>query len=404
MSFLKKTQIINAIDIGTSAVRAVIVKQDEGKSLKIIGIGQAVSNGLRRGMIIDIEDTVKAINAAKEIAERASGAPIEQAYINLSGDHIIARQSKGTIVVSRADGEVSKEDLERVIDSAQAIPLTLNREILEVIPRTFSIDGQNHIKCPIGMHGVRLEADVLLLEASSPIIKNLTKSVSQAGIEILDLIPSPIASAHSVLSKKQKELGTALIDLGAGTTGVIIFEEGDILHLSILPIGGASITNDLAIGLKTSIETAEKVKKEYHKKDQIDLAKFSSGEEGIVSQDKISNIIEARVSEIFGMINKELKKIGRQGLLPGGVVLVGAGAKMHNIIDLTKEYLSLPAQIGFPRSLAGLSDEVLDPSFATAIGLVLCAVENNKESSKLRLFKTDGMMAKIKKWTRAFLP
>jgi len=404
MSFLKKEQIINSLDIGTSAIRLVTAKCGEDKDLQIIGVGQAASNGLRKGVVIDIEETVKAINLAKDIVERASGVPVENAYVNLSGSHITANTSKGTIAISRADGEVSKEDVERVIGAAQAISLPLNREILQVIPRTFSIDGQNNIKYPVGMNGVRLEVDILILEVSTPILKNLTKCINQAGIDILNFIPSPLAASQAVLNKRQKELGTVLIDLGAGTTSLAVFEEGNILHLSILPIGGAYITNDLAIGLRTSIDVAERVKLEYAKKDQIDLSKFSSEEEGIISKEKIDNIIEARLSEIFTMVNKELKKIDRQKLLPAGVVLVGGGAKMNNIIEMAKEHLSLPARIGCLPDLKSVADEISDPRFATAVGLILYGLEHGESDNKAYFGKAHNSFNKFVKILRNLLP
>lgn len=404
MSFLKKEQIINSLDIGTSFIRVLTAKLGEDTKLQIIGVGQAMSNGLRKGVVIDIEETVKAINFAKDAAERASGIPIENAYVNLSGSHISANPSKGTVAVSRADGEVSKEDVERAINAAQAISLPLNREILQVIPRTFSIDGQSNIKYPVGMNGVRLEVDVLILEVSTPILKNLTKCVNQAGINILKFIPSPLAASQSILNKRQKELGAVLVDLGAGTTSLAVFEEGNILHLNVLPIGGAYITNDLAIGLKTSIDVAERVKLEYARKDQIDLSKISSEEEGIVSKEKIDNIIEARLSEIFTMVNKELKKIDRQKLLPAGVVLVGGGAKMANIIEMAKEYLALPVKIGCLPDLKSVTDEVLDPCFATAIGLILYGLDQEKTDKKTYFTGTHKLTNKFKKYLRAFLP
>lgn len=405
MNFLKKEQIINALDIGTSSVRIVSAKQgQDSNKLQIIGVGYAQTSGLRKGVVVDIDETAGAIAIAKEMAERASGVPIESVYTTLEGSHIIAQQSRGTIAVSRADGEVSEEDVKRAIDASQAISMPLNREILQVISKTFAIDGQNHIKYPVGMNGVRLEVDVLILEASSPIIKNLTKCVAQAGIDILELVPAPLAASYSVLTKKQKELGVVLIDIGAGTTGLSVFEEGDILHLAILPIGGAHITNDIAIGLKTSVDVAEKIKLEYYKKDQIDLSKISEDEDGIYSKEKIDSIVRARLAEIFNMIEKELRKIDRQKLLPSGAVLVGGGAKMHNIIETAKEYLELPVQIGLPNNLEGVTEQVLDPGFATVIGLVLYAFSQDTKNTANYLPNLNQTTNKVKKWLRTFLP
>jgi len=405
MNLAKRGKIINALDVGSGNIR-VITGQTKGQDfdLHILGVGQVRSNGLRKGVVVDIEETSRAITEAKEKAEQASGLPIEHAYVALEGVHIAARPSKGTVAISRADGEVSEDDVQRAVSAAQAISLPLNREIIRVIPRTFTIDGQNHIKYPVGMSGVRLEVDTLILGGSSPIMKNLIKCVNQAGIDINELILAPLAASHAVLTKQQKELGVVLIDIGTGTTGLVVFEEGDLLHAAILPIGSGHITNDIAIGLKTSIDVAEKVKLEYHKKNQLDLSKISGDEEGIILKQKIHSIVEARLAEIFSMINKELKKLDRQKLLPAGAVLVGGGAKMQNIIDLAKRYLDLPVQLGLPSGLEGVTDEVIDPSFATAIGLLTCGLEQDNQKQKTYLPAISPALNKVKKWLRTFLP
>lgn len=405
MTFLKKESNINALDIGTSAVRIVVAKQKPEGKLQILGVGQsACNNGLRRGIVVDIEETIQAIISAKEAAERAAGMPIESAYVSLEGNHILAHPSKGTVAISRADGEVSEEDVKRAIEAAQAISLPLNRQLLDIIPRTFSIDSQNNIKYPVGMNGVRLEVDALLLEAATPIMKNLTKCINQAGIDINKLIPAPLAASYAVLAKRQKELGVALIDIGAGTTGLIIFEEGEVLHTVILPIGSSHVTNDIAIGLQTSIDVAEKVKLDYYKKDKIDLSKISEDEDGTVLKEKIKSIIEPRLAEIFSMINKEFRAINRQKLLPAGVVLVGGGARMPNIVEIAKKYLELPVQIGCPSGLEGITDQVIDPSFAVAVGLIAYGLGDDSAVQKNYLPLINSAGNKIKNWLRAFLP
>jgi cell division protein FtsA len=415
---MAKEQIIVGLDVGTCNIRTVVAKHraDQSKP-QIIGIGQATSFGLRRGLVVDIEETVKNIKHSIDEAKRTAGLPIDRVYVSIGGDHITSRVSKGVVAVSRADGQVSEEDVGRAINAASAISVPQNREILHVIPRSFAIDDQLGIKDPVGMNGVRLEVDALIIEGSTPFIKNLTKCISEANLEIEGLVLAPLAASRAVLSKRQKELGVLALDLGGGTAGLTVFEEGDIIHSYILPIGSSHITNDIAIGLRTSIDLAEKVKLEYgsalaseiNKKENIDLSKLGLEEEGVVSRSQIAEIIEARVCEILDLVNKELKKIDRQGLLPAGVVLFGGGAKIPGLVDLTKETLKLPAQIGFPIELTGVVDKVDDPAFATAVGLVLWGVDVQSKAGGrgIPLPSIPGVgqtVSKIKNWFRDFLP
>lgn len=418
---MTKEQIIVGVDIGTSNVRVVVTQQlGADKPLQVIGVGKVPSAGVRHGSIVDIEDSLKCIAEAVEKAEKVTGVPIEECYVSIGGNHIMSKTSKGVIAVSRADGEISNEDVNRVIDAASAISLPANREILHLIPRSFTIDNQEAIKNPVGMNGVRLEVDALVVEGGSPFIKNLNKCVAEAGLNIKELILSVLAASRATLTKRQKELGVVILDLGGGSTSMCVYEEGNIIHLAVLPIGGVSITNDLAIGLRTSIEVAEKVKLEYgsampleiNKKDQIDLSKISRTEEGMVPRRKVAEIIEARLEEIFGMCAKELKKIGRMGLLPAGVVLTGGGAKMPGIIDLAKIQLGLPVQIGFPMELEGVVEKIDDPSFATSVGLILWGKDLDQKDQKRfslgipswGINSMAGTVDKIRKWFKAFLP
>lgn len=418
---MTKEQIIVGVDIGTSNVRVVVTQQlGADKPLQVIGVGKVPSAGVRHGSIVDIEDSLKCIAEAVEKAEKVTGVPIEECYVSIGGNHIMSKTSKGVIAVSRADGEISNEDVNRVIDAASAISLPANREILHLIPRSFTIDNQEAIKNPVGMNGVRLEVDALVVEGGSPFIKNLNKCVAEAGLNIKELILSVLAASRATLTKRQKELGVVILDLGGGSTSMCVYEEGNIIHLAVLPIGGVSITNDLAIGLRTSIEVAEKVKLEYgsampleiNKKDQIDLSKISRTEEGMVPRRKVAEIIEARLEEIFGMCAKELKKIGRMGLLPAGVVLTGGGAKMPGIIDLAKIQLGLPVQIGFPMELEGVVEKIDDPSFATSVGLILWGKDLDQKDQKRfslgipswSINSMAGTVDKIRKWFKAFLP
>ena len=417
---MPKNNIITGLDIGTSKVRAVVasLKGKEDVKPRIIGVGESASLGMRKGVVVDIEEMTKSIKKAIDQAERGSGVKIEKAYVSIGGSHIKAKTSKGIVAVSRADEEVSEDDVLRAIGNASAVSLDPNREVVHVIPREFSIDGQGGIQDPRGMTGVRLEVDTLIVEGLTPYIKNLRKCLSTAGVEIKELVLDVLAIGHAVLSRRQKELGVLVLDLGGGTVGMAVYEERKLLHVHILPIGSAHITNDIAIGLRTSIETAEKVKLTYGsclpgevtKKDNIDLSKIDEKEEGVANRKEIAKIIEARIEEIFDLINKELKKIDRERLLPSGVILVGGGSKIPGIIDLAKERLKLPVQLGYPQSIDGLVEKVDDPAFATAVGLIFWGLEMSKEGEGERLFfqskvpSTVNTVDKIKRWFRNFLP
>jgi len=406
---MAKNNIITGLDIGTNKVRVVVASVKDETKPRIIGVGESNSSGMRKGVVVDIEEMTASIKKAVEQAERGSGASIDKAYVGIGGSHIQAKSSKGAVAVSRADEEVSQEDTARAINNASAVSLDPNREVIHIIPRDFSIDGQEGIQDPRGMTGVRLEVDTLIVEGLSPNIKNLRKCLENAKVHVQDLVLDVLAASQSVLTRKQKELGVLLLDLGAGTVGMTVYEEKKLLHVHVLPIGSAHITNDIAIGLRSSIETAERVKLDYgsclpdeiSKKDEIDLSKIDDKEEGIANRKEIAKIIEARTEEIFSLVNKELKKINREGLLPSGAVLVGGGAKTPGIIDLAKEKLKLPVQLSFPQGIDGLVDKVDDPTYATAVGLIFWALEMENKDVMPSSIKT---VNKIKGWFRNFLP
>lgn len=415
---MAKEQIFVGLDVGSSMIRVVVGKQEsELGNPSIIGVGEAAASGIRRGVIVDIDEAVSSITEALEKAERMTGLSIDHAVVSVGGAQITAQESHGVVAVARADGEITENDVVRVVDASQAISIPPNREILHVIPKTFTVDGQAGIKDPVGMTGIRLEVDSLIIQASVPFIKNLTKCILQAGLEIDDLVLAPLACAQAVLGKKQKELGVAVIDLGGGTTGLVVFEEGELLTSTILPVGSMHITNDLAIGLRTSVDTAEKVKLQYAhaevkevKKDaDVDLSKIDKQEEGKVGTKHIAEIVEARLEEIFDLVNKELKAIGRDGQLPAGAILTGGGAHLPGIVELAKKQLRLPVSVGLPGSVSTVIDRVDDPGFATAVGLVLWANEFLLGSSRTvnkfakKVLENDTVN-KMRKWFKSFLP
>ncbi|KKP93048.1 MAG: Cell division protein ftsA [Parcubacteria group bacterium GW2011_GWA1_36_12] len=405
-----KGNIVAGLDIGTGSIKA-LVAQKKKKYWEVLSYAEIPSFGLRKGAVVNIDETSKNVQLIMSGIEKNCNQRISSVFVNIGGNHLYVTPSDGIISVSRADQRISKEDVERVLQAARAINISRNDEILDVIPKEFIIDDQKGIKQPVDLSGIRLEAKVLLLCVFSPYFVNLTQAVLNAKLQIDDVVPSPLAAAKAVLTPQQKELGVALIDFGANTTSLAVFEEGELIHLAVLPIGSANITNDIAIGLKTDVALAEAIKKQYGTCmfSSKDKEKKEHGIKKIEVFDKSSslsftkkdmvNIIEPRVSETLDLIQKELKKINRQELLPGGIVLTGGGAKLPKIKELAKETLKLACEIGIPKGIGGLSE---DPSLATVAGLALGGVDFGDQAGILGLAK--GWGSKIRKIFRIFTP
>ncbi len=385
-----KTNIITSIDLGSSVVRCVVADVfEDGEQIRILGVGVAQSRGMRRGAVVDVNDAADSIAEAVEKAEQMSGESVKGAIVSIGGAGISVTESQGVIAISRADGEVNEDDVVRVIEAAQAVSIPTNNEIIHVIPRSFRLDDQKDIKEPIGLRGVRLEVNAVIVEAPSAHVKNLTNAMERADVSITDFIIEPLAAAESTLTKKQKELGVVLVNLGASTTSIAVYEEGELFHTAVLPVGSDFITHDIAIGLRTEIDIAEKIKFEYgsadmesvNKKDLIDLSHIDESETEPVYHYHVLEIIQARLDEIFDLVVKELESIGKDQLLPAGAVLTGGGAHMPHIVEFAKDKLRLPVTIGQPANLLGVVDHVDDSSYATVIGLILWAVENDNTQS-----------------------
>ena len=411
---MPKQDIVVGLDVGTTKVSACIGGYKEG-AIEIKAITKAINSGLRRGMVVDIEDTVSAISAVLEESERMAGTPITSAIIGIGGSHITSADSKGVIAISRADGEITEDDATRVIDAARAVAMPPNQEIIHIIPKTFTIDGQTGIKDPIGMVGVRLEVETHVIGGSIAAIKNLSRSITQAGLEIDALVFSPLATAKALLSKKQKEMGVLMVDFGAATTGIAIFEEGDLVHCNVLPVGSMHITNDIAIGLRISLDAAEKIKLKYatalseniKEDEKVDLSKFDPKEEEKISKKYISEIVDARLDEIFSLIKNELKKVGRDGMLPAGAIFTGGGCNLDGLVEYSKQNLRLPAQIGYPmHELSGIVDKLDDPIYTTSVGLMLWGMEEEgiRDNSKFDVLKISGIGNKLKSFFKNFMP
>lgn len=387
-----KDSYFTGLDIGSQNVK-IVVAQDAGeRGLHIVGSAQFASKGVSKGSVVSIDDAVSSISQALEHAERMTGQPITRAAVAISGTHIITQESRGVVAVSRADGEVKEDDVERVIDAAQAVATPPNYDILHVIPLHFSVDSQAHIKDPVGMSGVRLEVVAQIILGLSGEIKNVTKTVFRTGLEIDDLVLGVLAAGECTLTSRQKELGVALVNIGSSTTSVAVFEEGDMLLAEIIPIGSGHITSDLAIGLRTSIEAAEAVKLDVGrvsdssigKKEEINLADYADEETDMASLIEVQEIIEARLEEIFDYVNQRLSKVGRAGRLPSGIVFTGGGAKLPGIVEFAKDHFKLPASLGHPTTIEHALDESQSMEFTTACGLAVWDREWRGGSNSMR--------------------
>lgn len=388
---MSEGKIVVGIDIGTSKIVTLIAKVDE--DVNVLGVSESPANGIRKGQIIDIDEAVLSINNSLEAAERMAGYSASHIVASIGGSHIESQNSRGVVAVAHPEGEITPNDLARVIDAARAVSLPSSREIIHVLPRSYIVDGQEGIKDPIGMTGVRLEVDTHIISANSTSIRNMEKAFSNVGVDLDAVVFSGYASSLAVLSETEKELGVVLVDIGAGTTDLSIYIDGSVAYSSVIPIGARHITNDLAIGLRISLESAEKIKlflsnpvkkqfkleedeveerPEKTSSDEIDLSGLALAEElrKVSKKTLVDGIIRPRLNELFTMIGIEIKKSGFGGQIPSGVVITGGGAKTVGIVDAAKRTLAMPVRVAIPTNIKGIIDEVGEPSFATVIGLV----------------------------------
>lgn len=376
-------QYITGLDVGSNSIKAVIGEVKNGGSLTLIKTLKFPSAGIRKGAVDDLAELTHSFNQILGEIKKVSKNAFKNVYLNIGGADIRIQSSRGIVAVSKADYEIYQDDIDRVVQASQAINLPPNRMVVHAITKEFVVDGVGNIRDPLGMTGNKLEVNSLIIDAFSPAVKNLTKCAEMSGVNISGLIFDPLAASRSVLTKSQKDLGVAVVDIGFGTTGLCVYEENKLIHAAVLPIGSSNVTNDLAIGLKTSVEAAEIVKLTFGSaiakgigRETIDLKKIDPNFKTTVTKKFVAEIIEMRLAEIFEFINNELKLVSKAGQLPAGVVLVGGGAKLPGIVDLAKRELKLASQIGIPDTTAldisngELNLQIEDPEFACSVGLI----------------------------------
>lgn len=425
---MRDAQIVVGVDIGSSKIATLIGKVEE-ETINILGVSEIPSKGIRKGQIVDIEEAAQSINAALDASERMAGYSISRVFVSVSGVHIESQNSKGIVAISEPQGEISESDVTRVLEAAGAVSMPSTATIIHVLPKTFTVDGEGGIKDPIGMTGVRLEVDTHIITANTTSIRNIERVFEQeAGVGMNALIFSGFASSLAVLTDTEKELGVVIADIGAGITNICVFVDGALSYSSVIPIGARHITNDLAIGLRISLESAEKIKlylsNKYGKKsqggeeevgDEIDLAELHLSEDlkKVSKKTLIDGIIKPRLNELFTMIGIELKKSGFATQTPAGLVVTGGGARTVGAQESAKRMLSMPVRIGTPSHLTGLIDDVENPSFSTAVGLLTYGRNFSvKESgsmlegmfSMLPGGKGGSMTGKVKKMLKNFIP
>ena len=407
-------EIVVGLDIGSGKVCTVVGELSEDDQIEIIGIGTVPSLGIKKGVIVDLEQATQSVKESIESAKRMAGIRINSAFVSITGSHITSANSKGVIAISDKSPEITENDIGKVIEAAKAGIVSSEKELIHTLSREFIVDGQSGISDPLGMSGARLECKVHIITGSITAVQNLVKCVEESGLDIEEIIFGTLASSNSILSNAEKELGILLIDIGAGTTEIAIFVEGGLAYSAVLPVGGVQITNDLAVGLRTSIEEAEKIKISYgtavensaSPEKLVEISSINGKEKHNVSQKYLVEIIEPRVSEIFNFVGMEVRKSGCYSMIPGGIVITGGSSLLPGISEVAEQVLNLPSRLGRPHYEGELADMINDPSYSEAIGLLSFATEKysigRSFQSTKRKTGVKNIFTKIISWLKDF--
>jgi len=401
----RQENIIVGLDVGTTKICAV-VGEVEGNKINIIGIGTHPSIGLRKGVVVNIESTVESIQKAIEEAELMAGCEISSVYAGIAGGHITGFNSRGIVAIKGP--EVTKNDVERVIDAARAVAIPMDREVIHVIPQEFIIDDQGGIQNPVGMSGVRLEAKIHIVTGAVTSAHNIVKCANRSGLDVCDIVLEPLASGEAVLTNEEKDLGTALLDLGGGTSDLAIFLGKNIKHTFVLSLGGNNLTNDISIGLRASRAEAEKIKIKYgtcvaqniSNEETIEVPGMGGRKPRKLPRQILGEILEPRIEEIFTLIKREIFRAGMDNVITSGLVLTGGSSLLHGITDIAESIFDVPSRLGTPRGISGLIDVVNNPMYATGVGLVLYGAKNQPEK-KFRIRDSNifhRVMTRMKRW------
>lgn len=408
---MAKENMLVGLDIGTTKVCTVIGEIDEDR-IEIVGVGTSPSHGLRKGVVVNIDATIKSVENAIQEAELMAGVEVQSVFTGIAGGHIKGMNSHGVIAISRGR-EVTQSDVERVIDAAKAVSIPLDREIIHVLPQQFIIDGQDSIKEPVGMSGVRLEAEIHIVTGAVTSAQNIIKCVNRAGFEVDDIVLEPLAAAYAVLTDDEKDLGVVLVDIGGGTTDIAIFIDGSIWHTGVLSIGGENVTKDISVGLRTPIVEAEKIKIEYGcalsslvKEDEnITIPSVGERKARVLPRQVLAEIVEPRMEEIFSLINQEIRMTGYENLISSGIVLTGGASMLEGTVELAEKVFDMPVRVGSPYGISGLTDVINSPLYSTATGLVIYGMAHKMKGKKVKLGGSNifqNVLGRMKEWFGEF--
>jgi cell division protein FtsA len=405
-----QVDLIAGLDIGTTKIGSFIAEVDETGEINIIGVSAVPSEGLRYGVVVDVEKTVRSIRTSMQLAEEMAGVQVDAVFAGIAGDHIRSINGRGVVAISGENGEVSTDDVRRVIDAAKAVALPIDREIIHILPQEFVVDEQRGVRDPVGMNGVRLEAEVHIVTGAIASAQNIYRCIEKAGYGVADLVLEPLASSYSVLKEDEKELGVILIDIGGGTTDIAMFYEGCIRHTSVVALGGRNVTNDLAIVLRTPVEAAEKLKINHgsafysddDKESTVEVSGVNNRSPRRISKSLLADIIQPRMAEILSLAYEEVKRSDYINLMTTGVIMTGGASLLPGTVEMAEDIFGMPAQLGIPSGFGGMVEEARRPQCATGVGLILYGIQHRSEikhvikDGEINVF--DSIKKRFRRW------